>query len=202
MLQWQFAADYRTHPGTNPFADYLNGPKVWSLRESQSSSRNGNYPLLAHYARTFGASGVSGWYGDASGCVGRPSIAANTVEAPATVCGAGIHSHAAFVYPGQSHMAVVAWTSLFDGNIRIAAGIADLDPSCGDGVHYYIDKGTQGLSAITLTNRNSVQLDPITTSVTFGQSIYFIVDPTGTSGQPNNDCDTTQLSIIINRLQK
>ena len=81
----------------------------------------------------------------------------------------------------------------------VPAGIADLDPSCGDGVRYYIDKGTQNLSAITLINRNSVQLDPMTTPVTFGQSIYFIVDA-GASG--NNDCDTTQLSIVINRLQK
>ena len=95
-------------------------------------------------------------------------------------------------------MAVVAWTSLFDGNIRIAAGIADLDGSCGNGVRYYIDKGTTNLKSITLVKANAVQLDPITTPVTFGQSIYFIVDA---RADGNTDCDTTQLVITINRLQ-
>ena len=74
-------------------------------------------------------------------------------------------------------MAVIAWTSLFDGNVRIDTGVADLDPTCGDGVRFFVDKGTKQLSALTLTNANAVMVQPaITTAVTFGESLYFIVD--------------------------
>jgi len=197
ILQWKFAVDYRTNPGTNPFANYLGGPKVWSLREG--TSRNGNYTLLPNHSSSFGDAGVYGWYGSTPACTGRPAIAANTADAPATVCNVTIPAHAAWVYPSSTHMAVVQWTSLFDANVRITSGIADLDPSCGHGVRYYIDKGTTELNAMTLTNGNAVMLQPpITTPVTFGQNLNFIVD-SGADG--NSDCDTTQLVITIERLQ-
>ena len=195
ILQWKLAVDYRTNPGTNPFANYLGGPKVWSLREG--TQRNGNYDLLPSYSSTFGASGVSAWHDDTSGCYRTPVIASNTVDAPESICGANIPGNATWVAPSASHMAVVAWTSLFDANVKITAGVADLNASCGDGVRFYIDKGTTSLSSITLVNANALMLQPITTAVTFGQPLYFIVDA-GAKGDAS--CDATQLVADIERL--
>ena len=198
ILQWKFAVDYRTHPETNPFAQYQGGPRVWSLRESRSLARDGNYDLLTSHDGSFGAGGVAGWYGNnSSGCINHPAIAANTVDAPATVCGVTIPGHATVVYPSSSHMAVVQWTSLFDANVTITSAVADLD-GCGDGVRYYIDKGTTELNAMTLTRANAAPVSPITTAVTFGQTLNFIIDA-GAAG--NSDCDATQLVIEIDRIQ-
>lgn len=194
VLQWKLAVDYRTHPGTNPFADYRGGPKVWSLREG--SSRNGDYQLLPTYSARFVASGVSAWHDDTAGCMRTPVIAANTINAPASMCNAQIPSNATMVHPSSSQMAVVAWTSLFDGTVNISSGVADLDPSCGDGVRFSVDRGTTELSAITLTNANALMLDPITTPVTFGEPLFFIIDA-GLAGDAA--CDTTQLVVTILR---
>jgi hypothetical protein len=169
---------------------------VWSLREG--TSRDGNYTLLPNHSSSFGDTGVYGWYGSTPACTGRPAIASNTSDAPASVCNVTIPGHAAWVYPSSTRMAVVQWTSLFDANVKITSGVADLDASCGDGVRFYIDKGTTELNAMTLVNGNAVMLQPITTRVTFGQNLNFIVDA-GKDGK--SDCDTTQLVITIERLQ-
>ena len=142
---WKLAADYRAHPGTNPFASYLGGTPVWSLRQSQSLARDGNYSMLPTFDPTFGANGVSAWHANSSGCDNAPLIGTNTIDAGSRVCGAGIPGQATFVYPDPNHMPVVAWTSPFDGTITITHGVADLDPACGDGIYYYVELGTTPL---------------------------------------------------------
>jgi hypothetical protein len=195
--QWKLAVDFRTRPGQNPFPSYIGGTPVWSLRQSASRQRNGNYSLLPSFSSTFGTRGVAAWHSNASGCDNAPAIGSATIDAPLTVCGASIPGNATFVYPDSSHMPVVAWTSPFAGTVRISAAAADLDGRCGDGVEFYIDRGTTNLSDIRLVNRDARTVKPITTKVSSGQSVYFIVDA-GPSG--NTDCDTTQLAASVDKV--
>ena len=195
--RWKLAVDYRTRPGQNPFPSYIGGTPVWSLRQSATRQRNGNYSLLPAFSSTFGTAGIAAWHANTSGCDKPPAIGTATIDAPLTLCGAAIPGNSAFVYPDSNRMPVVAWTSPFAGTVRISAAAADLDGRCGDGVEFYIDRGTTNLSDIRLVNRDARVVKPITTTVSSGQSVYFIVDA-GPSG--NNDCDTTQLVASVDKI--
>lgn len=196
-LRWKFAFDFRSHPTVNPFPDYLGGPPMWSLRESRGLQRDGNYSLLPTYSSTFGAPGVKAWHADATGCHQAPAIGVNSIDVANKVCGATIPGNAAWVYPAKTLMPVVQWTSNFPGTVNITAAIADFDGACGDGVTYYIDRGTSNLKTVRLSNNDSRELPLITTNIGAGESLNFIVDA-GPSG--NNDCDATQLQIQIDRI--
>jgi hypothetical protein len=198
LMRWKLALDLRTRPNRNPFPSYLGGPNVWSLRESQSLQHDGNYPLLPTYSPTFGTAGISAWHGNTYGCVAAPAIGVNTTTKPLPLCSGHVPAGAAFVRPDATHMAVVAWTSPFDGNVEISHNaVADLDASCGDGVSYYVDLGTTALTAVTIGNGGGTVLPSLIQQVKSGQSLYFIVDP-----GPNDKvgCDTTQLQITIDQV--
>ena len=196
-LRWKFAYDFRAHPNLNPFPDYKGGPPVWSLRESQGLQRDGNYSMLPTYSAAVGSAGIAAWHANSSGCHQAPEIGVSLFDAPGSVCGASVPGNAAFVYPAKTLMPVVAWTSNFPGTVTITAAISDFDGACGDGVSYYIDRGTTNLTTVRLTNNDSRVLPLITTNISPGESLYFIVD-SGPAG--NNACDATQLQIQIDRI--
>jgi hypothetical protein len=199
LMRWKLALDLRTRPNRNPFPSYLGGPAVWSLRESRSPLRDGNYGLLPTYSSTFGSAGISAWHANTKNCVPLPAIGVNTTNTSVPLCAGHVPGGAAFVQPSATHMAVVAWTSPFDGAVAISHdAIAELDGSCSDGVSYYVDLGTsQQLATTTIAKGSGTVLPPITQQIEPGQSLYFIVDP-GPNG--NVGCDTTQLQITIDQI--
>src|ERR1700681_4451095 len=69
LMRWKLALDLRTHPNLNPFPSYLGGDRVWSVRESRSLQRDGDYPLLPSYSSTFGSAGLKAWHGTTTNCV-------------------------------------------------------------------------------------------------------------------------------------
>ena len=191
-VRWKLALDFRTHPEQNPFPNYAGGPPVWTLMQSQSLQR-GNYSKLTAYAPSY-AAGVAAWHGANTTCGGLPAVGVALVG-PSQVCNtATVQPQAVFLIPDASHLAVVAWKSLATRNIVIRTGIADFDPTCGDGVGYTISRGTTTLTSGTLPNGGSKTLPETQTHVTSGQTIYFTVGP-GVRG--NADCDATQLSVTI-----
>jgi hypothetical protein len=189
--RWKLALDYRTHPEQNPFPNYSGGPPVWTLMQTASLAP-GNYTKLPTYAPSFGA-GIVAWHGASTTCGGLPAIGV-AIVGPARICTATIQPSTAFLSPDASHMAVVAWKSPRTTNISIQTGMADFDPTCGDGVSYAIDRGTTTLTSGTLANGGSKQLPALQTHVNAGDTVYFMVGP-GPSG--NADCDATQLAVTI-----
>jgi hypothetical protein len=193
---WKLALDFRTNPSENPFPSYLGGTKVWSLREGDSLSRDGNYSLLPTYSASFGSSGVAAWHGNTPVCGGLPVAGVDTTPAPLPVCTATIPAGAAFVQPDSSHLAVVAWTSPITGGVTVTGGVADLDGSCGNGVVFFLDRGTTNLETLEIANNNALALNPVNTRVTAGQSLYFIVAP---GANHDATCDATQLQMTVQR---
>jgi hypothetical protein len=199
LMRWKLALDLRTHPNLNPFPSYLGGDRVWSLRESRSLQRDGDYPLLASYSSTFGSAALKAWHGTAVSCVKVPAIGANTTDMSVPLCSGHVPGDAAFVVPAATHAPVVAWTSPFDGSVTISHdAVAEVGGSCGAGVSYYVDFGSTQLAAVKLTSDEGTDLPSISRSVHKGQSFYFIVEP-----ESGNDlaCDTTQLQVTVDGVE-
>jgi len=199
VFRWKLGLDFRTHPGHNPFSDSQNsGPAVWSLRQGYSLSRNGLYPLLPSFSSTFESDGLSAWHADSAGCPKLPAIGINIIlDAQIPQCSATIAGGAAFLEPSVGHPAIVGWTSPFTGLADISHdAVADLDGTCGDGISYYVDLGTQQIRSARITNGNSATLPDDRVRVVKGQTLYFIVDP-----GPADDasCDATQVEVTIDQ---
>jgi hypothetical protein len=196
FMRWKFAFDLRNHPDHNPFPSQFGRPSAWSLRQSQSLQRDGNYPLLRLYSSRFGSSGLTAWHGNNPGsCVRLPAIGVNTTAKALPLCTGTVPGSAAFVVPSAAHMPVVAWTSPYDGAVTISHdAVSDIDRSCGDGVDYYVDSGTAQLASVAVGNGGGTTLPSMDVPVKKGQSLYFIVDA---GPNHNSSCDATQLQITI-----
>jgi len=195
-MRWKLAFDLRNHPNRNPVPSNFGKPTAWSLRQSHSLHRDGDYPLLRSFSSTFGSVGLKAWHGNTSGRCGRlPAIGVNTTDKSKPLCTAHVPGGAAFVVPTSTQMPVVAWTSPYDGSITISHdAVSDIDPTCGDGVSYFVDLGTMPLAAVTVPNGGGTVLPSLVVPIKKGQSLNFIVSP-----GPRNDsrCDVTQLQITI-----
>jgi hypothetical protein len=195
LMRWKLALDLRSHPNLNPFPSYLGGDRVWSLRESRSLQRDGEYPLLTSYSPTFGSAGLKAWHGTISNCVKLPAVGANTIDKPAPLCSGIVPGDAAFVVPSATHAPVVAWTSPFDGSVTISHdAIEEVGGSCGAGVTYFVDLGTTQLTSVSLAGGHGTDLPAISSMLHKGQTLYFIVEPQSGTGVA---CDTTQLQVTI-----
>jgi len=199
LMRWKLALDLRSHPNLNPFPSYLGGDRVWSLRESRTLQRDGNYPLLTSYSSTFGSAGLKAWHGNTPNCVKLPAVGANLTDKSVPLCSGHVPGDAAFVMPAATHAAVAGWTSPFEGSVTISHdAIDEIGGSCGAGVTYYVDLGTTQLATVRLAPEGGTDLPSISQTVHKGQTLYFIVEP-----QSGSDlaCDTTQLQVTIDGME-
>jgi hypothetical protein len=197
--RWKLALDLRTHPDQNPLPGSRGGDAVWSLRGSRSLNHDGNYPLLPSFSAAFGSTGIKAWHGGARGCVRLPAVGVNTNSTLSRpLCTGRVPADAAFARPSASQLAVVEWTSPFDGTVSISHdAVADLDGACGDGVSYSVYFGATLLAAVNIANKAGTELGEMTQPIKKGQSFSFIVDP---GPARNAGCDTTQLQITVDHV--
>jgi hypothetical protein len=197
--RWKLALDLRSHPNRSPFSSYRGGPAVWSLRESHSSNHDGDYRLLPSFSSTFGSSDIKAWHGGTPGCVRLPAIGVNTnTKSSRPLCSGRVPPEAAFARPSGGRLAIVQWTSPFDGTVAISHdAVADLDGACGDGVSYFVSFGSTLLATVRIANRAGTELAPVTQPIKKGQLFSFVVDP---GPAHNAGCDTTQLQITIDHV--
>ena len=81
--------------------------------------------------------------------------------------------------------------------MKISGAFTDLDSSCGNGVLWTIDKGSQRVTAGNLPNGGAENFEVPALSVSRGQVLYFVVDPQ--SG--DYTCDTTMLDLTISEVE-
>ena len=103
------------------------------------------------------------------------------------------------VHPGWTEDTVVGWKSPISGVISIDGGVSHLNPACGEGINWFIDKNELNIASGTIDiggqqyfqdGTGGDQLAELV--IGSGDFLYFAVDPKG-----NYSCDFTKLDIQI-----
>ncbi|MFC2036403.1 clostripain-related cysteine peptidase [Chloroflexota bacterium] len=147
-----------------------------------------------------GTFGIEVWrgtyYTDPYPEVKQPIVGINATGAPFWPS-SGVFAwppNAILLHPAPSQMAIVGWRSPLSGTVLISGTVIDLDPNGGDGIEWYIERGTASLLARNLPNGGADPFDLAAVTVAPDEFIYFIVHPKG-----NYHFDSTQLDLTIER---
>jgi hypothetical protein len=108
----------------------------------------------------------------------------------------GIPARSVWMHPGEVGLGIIGWKGPITGVINVAGYFSDLDPNCGNGIIWSVDRGTHTLATGTIANGGAPQTFSLTgVSVFAGQVLYFIVDPS--SG--DYFCDSTGVDVTISK---
>jgi len=200
---WNIANDFRISPNQeNPNRDSCNNIGVWEFMESASLTRDpATYSRITTFIpNTGGYTGLDFWYGTHIDGNGRfPAIGFNGSGANRVFGGITFPVNAVDIHPAPSQLGIIAWHSPLTGYVAITGGVSDNDPSCYDGISWYIDKNTTGLADGNIPNggaqtyangNNGAGLN--TVAVNTGDIIYLAIDPYGNYG-----CDNTRVDLTI-----
>jgi hypothetical protein len=106
----------------------------------------------------------------------------------------GIPARSVWMHPGEGGLGIIGWKSPITGVINVAGYFSDLDPNCGNGIIWSVDRGTHKLATGTIANGGPPQTFRLTgVSVFAGQVLYFVVEPN--SG--DYFCDSTGVDVRI-----
>jgi hypothetical protein len=109
----------------------------------------------------------------------------------------GIPARSVVMHPGQLGLGIIGWKSPITALVNIAGYFSDLDPNCGNGVIWSVDKGSSTLTTGTIANGGPPQTFSLSgVSVYAGQVLYFVVDPNG-----DYHCDSTGVDVTIKKAQ-
>lgn len=204
---WKLSKDLLAANNQISFNQGSNG--VWYLLQSSSSKHlPKTYKFLSDYSapcKTNGAEalipGVDCWRNPNLDSQGNnaPLVGANftyQIQFPNLASGDpfGIPARSVWMHPGMlGELAIIGWKSPITGTTSVSGFFSDLDPNCGDGIVWSVDKGSQTLTSGTIANGGPPQTFSLTAvSVSAGQVFYFIVDR-------NQDyfCDSTGVDVTI-----
>jgi hypothetical protein len=191
---WNLEIDFRYSPNQeNPNRDYCNNSNVWSFMESASFTRNpASYSLLPNFT-----SNLNNWLGTYTDQWGTyPFIGYNTLSSSQTPIPS---STVIEVHPAPSQMAIVAWKSPISGYVSLLGSLTDSDPSCGDGIQWFVDLNSTNLASGSISNGTSQSFSSGTggsslnsIAVNVNDMLYVLVHPNG-----NISCDTTGIELVI-----
>ena len=124
-----------------------------------------------------------------------PLVAVNVTYATQFTNNIPLPPRSVWMHPGMTGLGIVGWKSPITGLVNIAGFFSDLDPNCGNGVIWSVDKGSLTLTAGTIANGGPAQTFGLTgISVVAGQVLYFVVDPNG-----DYHCDSTGVDVTISK---
>src|SRR5262249_23512660 len=99
--------------------------------------------------------------------------------------------------------AIVGWRSPIDGAVRVSGQILDGDTSCGNGIKWWVDKGSSPLASGTGLNGQSQTLSPNNDlfAIPFprGDFLYILVAEAGAVSSFFS-CDNTNLDLRIDQV--
>jgi hypothetical protein len=106
----------------------------------------------------------------------------------------GIPARSVVIHPGVSGLGIIGWKSPISGLVNVAGFFSDLDPICGNGVIWSVDKGSSTLTRGTIPNGGPPQtFSLVGVPVVAGQVLYLTIDPK--SG--DYACDSTGVDVTI-----
>ncbi len=196
---------------------------TWSYRCQRDATpnnlvRDGHYELLAERSvNSAWLVGMRGWMEDTDngwnpGLPELPSVTRNVTDATVTSYNYTFSQRPGAVFtakPGQvvlhpdvAQIAVVSWLAPRDGCVNVSFEFSDADPTAGNGVCWFVDKGgAEGcLAGGCLESGGTSGFRGLANvPVAAGDRLHFIVDPKGASV---NDvaCDSTRLWAEITYL--
>jgi uncharacterized repeat protein (TIGR01451 family) len=193
--QWSVAHDFRTSPQENPSRDSLGNRHVWSYEQAPS-------PLDLHNPGTYTLLPSSGL---GTSCTGpdfyfwaNPGLSLPVVDFNAGsttyVCSSTVTAPAQTVvmHPSGSDYSIVAWTSPVSGSIAVAGSFVSMDANGGSGTTWYVNDGSTTLVSGTNAVGGSGSFGPAPFTVAAGDTLYFILGPTGAATY-----ETTELNLTI-----
>jgi len=182
---WDPAADFDlASPRGNPGPDQHDNPAVWSyLRTPGAEHDPATYVLLPDFADPLPTFGGTAWY------------EANYLN---LLIGKRATSDALYMHPWSdgaiTRDAILGWTSPITGQVTVEGTVARAQHSCpvdaGD-IIFSVERGMESLQRTVLGFAQNAQFS-LTTSVTIGESLYFIVD-----ADADASCDLTELRVTI-----
>lgn len=200
---WNLSKDIRAAHNEISFNQGTNG--VWYFMESASLRHNPQiYSFLPDYvAPCIGnpadaaIDGMACWRDPSHTLDHAPLVSVNFTNKTQYVLYFPIPPHSVRMHPAPDRLAIVAWKSPLNAIVRLSGAFTDLDPLCGNGVLWSIDKGGQRLTTGALPNGGVQSFEVPSVNVSKGQVLYFIVDPkSGDYG-----CDSTMLDLTITEAQ-
>jgi hypothetical protein len=200
---WKLSRDVRATNNEISFNQGSNG--VWYFMETASLKHLPSiYSFLPDYTApcTSGpdtplVNGLACWQDAAHTIDHNPKVGVNfTNQTQFLISTVPIPPHAVFVHPAPDRFAIVGWKSPLNAIVSVTGSFTDLDPNCGNGILWSVEKGSQRLAFGDLPNGGAQSFSLPSVIVSPGQVLYFIVDP------KNGDygCDTTKLDLTIDEV--
>lgn len=203
---WKLSRDLLATNNQISFSQGANG--VWYFLQSSSFKHlPKTYQFLSGYlepcvpAGTPPIDGLACWRNPIPGPGGHqiPLVGVNftyVTQFPNLSTGdpLGIPARSVWMHPGELGLGVIGWKSPISGSVNVAGYFSDLDPNCGNGVIWSVDKGSSALARGTIANGGPTQTFSLTgVSVYAGQVLYFTIEPN------NGDyyCDSTGVDVTI-----
>lgn len=199
-LTWNLWENLQVDSNQISFHQGSNG--VWYFLESRTFSQNPlTYRFLPEYQGQCKTSffevpidGVPCWHDPIPDVNGNtvPLVGFNFTDVTQFILpGLGVPPRSLFIHPGIDRLGIVGWKSPINGSVNIAGSFSDLDPNCGNGVLWFIDKGSRTLTSGDIPN-GAAESFSLSSRVEKNQVLYFIVDP-----KEDYVCDTTSLKLVI-----
>jgi hypothetical protein len=203
---WKLSKDLLATNNQISFSQGANG--VWYFLQSSSFKHlPKTYQFLAAYLEpcvpsgTPPIDGLACWRNPVPAADGSqlPLVAVNftyVTQFPNVTLGDpfGIPARSVVMHPGEVGLGIIGWKSPITGVINVAGYFSDLDPNCGNGIIWSVDRGGQKLATGTIANGGPLQTFSLTgVSVFAGQVLYFVVDPNA----GDYFCDSTGVDVTI-----
>ena len=106
------------------------------------------YLLPNFYTDSGGFEGLQAWEGDATNegyHTNTPDVLFNSTNTVVNAGGVLFQPHAIFAHPAPNQLSIIGWRSPYDDDVSITGYISDIDPFLGDGILWYINKGSTNL---------------------------------------------------------
>lgn len=187
--------DFTTYPSVNPFGM----GNVWTAMYDSvgTTHKVSNYKLLPTF--TYGNWGAdwATWSYPTEPAL-AVGVATKTFTVPWITTAAVLNNQGTpYMHPGPTFSSIIRWISPIQGIVNIMGRITDADPSMGNGIDWFVDKGNftlmKGTLNSTLANKNDgAMILQQNIPVEIGTELYFIV-----SSKNDYWADTTHIDIVI-----